>query len=57
MEYVQCGELTNAVTSLLSDMDKREDTTLPHGIKYLAFGLLMQQATIADITRFIQGVH
>ena len=60
MEYVACGDLVNAVISMMSDLEKHPDTSAK-GTTLAMLGLLAaQQAANADVRnviRYIQGFN
>ncbi len=55
-EYMDTGDLTNAVASIASDMDKREDTKVPAAI--IMFGMMAVSNYDRDgVKRFIEGFN
>ena len=57
MEYVQRGDLTNAVTSMLSDLGKHKETE-PY-LKWaslMGIGMLLTKDS-QNVVRFIQGFN
>ncbi len=61
LEYVDRGELVEGVTSMLSDMDKHEETKIdPAGALGMLTMLAFQQAAQHDaysVRRFIEGFN
>lgn len=59
MEYVRSGDLTNAVASMISDLNKRPDTELKAATAMLGM-FAAQQAVQGDrdgVQRFILGFN
>ena len=60
MEYVNHGELLNAVTSMMSDLEKHPETSAKNGALGMLGLLAMQQAQQGDraaVIRYIQGFN
>ena len=58
LEYIDAGDLPNAVASMLSDLKKHPDTTTHLGIE-LGVGLLMmgKLSTGDEVRKYIQGFN
>lgn len=55
-KYLDCGDLANAVMSMASDMDKREDTKAPDAL--IMVGMLsVMNGDRAGVERFIEGFN
>lgn len=54
-EYVELGDLAGAVTSMISDMGKREDTKPPAALGMI--GLMAVREGRAAVTRWIEGFN
>jgi hypothetical protein len=54
MEYYNEGDMQSAVTSMVSDMDKREDTKINSALVMLSMTYLLH-GSLSDIKRWIQG--
>lgn len=59
MEYVERGDLLEGVTSMMSDMDKRDDTKLKGALGALGIHAAMQaqQGNRDMVERFILGFN
>ena len=61
MKYVERGELLEAVTAMMSDLDKHPDTRASVGGAMAMLGLMaMQQAQAGDreaVVRYIKGFN
>jgi len=56
LEYVDAGELANAVASMGSDLSKHEDTRNPANDGLVAIGLMyVMQNDAAAVRRWIKG--
>ena len=58
LEYIDRGQVSEGLTSMMSDMSKHPETKSP-ALNQLAVGLMMCGAlsSIADARRFIEGYH
>lgn len=56
MEYVKRGDLLNGITSMMSDMDKREDTKLGDTLSALGMMVAMKRDP-REAERFITGFN
>jgi hypothetical protein len=54
-EYVKAGDLSGALSSMMSDMSKREDTKPPDVLFML--GVMEMQNGAAAVQRFIDGFN
>jgi hypothetical protein len=58
LAYLDRGEIADAVTSMLSDMSKHEETALPADSPLTMFGLMaVMGSNIGDARRFIEGFN
>jgi len=59
MKYVKVGDFNQAVTSMLSDLNKHEETKTSAGGVLAQLGIfeLMNNPTEERITRYIQGFN
>lgn len=60
MEYVNQGDLLNAVTSMMSDLEKHPETSSTKGALGMLGMLAAQQAQLGDrdaVIRYIQGFN
>lgn len=59
MEYVEIGDYNNAVTSMLSDLSKHEETRASANGVLASLGMLelMKGPTKESITKYIQGFN
>lgn len=58
LEYVDRGDLQSAVASMMSDMDKHEETKLGSGSILSAMGLMAAMSgNPADVRRYITGFN
>lgn len=56
LEYLDAGDLPNALTSMLSDMDKHPDTKYPAGGILVALGLaIVMRGNAAELRSWIEG--
>ncbi len=56
LEYVDAGELNNAITSMLSDMEKHPETKGVNPNLAMA-GILFHNKSREDARRFIEGFN
>lgn len=58
LEYLDAGDITNAVTSMLSDLDKHPETRMKPGSVLVALGMqAMINQDAAAARRFIVGFN
>lgn len=60
MEYVKHGDLLNAVTSMMSDLEKHPETSATKGALGMLGLMAAQQAQAGDhdaVVRYIQGFN
>lgn len=60
MEYVKKGDLLNAVTSMMSDLEKHPETSTKEAALVILGLLAMQEAQQGDragVIRYIQGFN
>ena len=55
-EYLDRGDIKNAITSMLSDMGKREDTKVNHMLALLGMKVIVDHDP-AEAKRFIEGFN
>ena len=56
MEYVVRGDLNEAITSMMSDIGKHEETK-DHPGKELGLMFMLKGVKKSDIVKFIEGFH
>lgn len=56
-EYLAKGDIANAVTSMLSDMDKHPETTLKTPTLAMLGMLAVQSGSVTEARRFIDGFN
>lgn len=54
--YLDRGDVTNAVTSMMSDMDKRDDTKVPQALVPLGMMAIISRDE-SEARRFIVGFN
>jgi hypothetical protein len=58
LEYLNRGDVVNAVTSMMSDLDKHDETRLPNGHPLRALGIMAAMRRDGlDARRFIEGFN
>lgn len=58
LDYLNVGDIKNAVASMLSDLDKHEETRLQKGSPLVALGLMYATSgSFDDVRRFIVGFN
>ena len=58
LEYLDRGDVKNAITSMLSDMNKHPETRLPNGSPMIAMGMLaIMTNDVDEAHRFIVGFN
>ena len=56
LAYLDQGDIKNAVTGMLADMDKREDTMVNAYLFNFGMNTILKNSR-ADARRFIEGFH
>jgi uncharacterized membrane-anchored protein len=55
LEYVDAGELVNAVTSMGSDLNKHPETSMDNPFLLMAGALEAQKGDVHGVRRWIEG--
>lgn len=58
LEYLDRGDVPNAITSMLSDLEKHDDTRLPKGSPLAMLGMMsIMSNSRTDARIFIEGFN
>lgn len=57
-EYLERGDIKNGVTSMLSDMQKHEETALPNNSPLAMLGMMaIMSGDLREAQRFVDGFN